>query len=28
VFERSGHLPFCEEVDGFVTRVERFLAKP
>jgi len=27
VFERSGHLPFCEEVDGFVARVEAFLAK-
>jgi proline iminopeptidase len=28
VFEKSGHLPFCEEVDAFVARVERFLAKP
>jgi len=28
VFERSGHLPCWEEVDGFVSRVERFLAKP
>jgi proline iminopeptidase len=28
VFEKSGHLPFCEENDAFVTRVERFLAKP
>ena len=27
VFEKSGHLPFCEEVDGFVTRVRGFLAK-
>ncbi|HEU4382139.1 MAG TPA: alpha/beta fold hydrolase [Anaeromyxobacteraceae bacterium] len=27
VFEKSGHLPFCEEVDGFVTRVQAFLAK-
>jgi proline iminopeptidase len=27
VFERSGHLPFCEEVDGFVTRVSGFLAR-
>jgi proline iminopeptidase len=27
VFEKSGHLPFCEEVDGFVTRVQGFLAK-
>jgi proline iminopeptidase len=27
VFERSGHLPFCEESDGFVSRVEAFLSK-
>ena len=27
VFEKSGHLPFCEEVDGFVARVEGFLAR-
>lgn len=27
VFEKSGHLPFCEEVDGFVARVQAFLAK-
>lgn len=27
IFEKSGHLPFCEEVDGFVTRVQGFLAK-
>ncbi|HYQ81115.1 MAG TPA: hypothetical protein VEP68_06430, partial [Anaeromyxobacteraceae bacterium] len=27
VFERSGHLPFCEEVDGFVARVQAFLAR-
>ncbi len=27
VFEKSGHLPFCEEVDGFVSRVNGFLAK-
>ena len=27
VFEKSGHLPFCEEVDAFVSRVSGFLAK-
>jgi proline iminopeptidase len=27
VFEKSGHLPFCEEVDDFVARVQAFLAK-
>jgi len=27
VFEKSGHLPFCEETEGFVSRVEAFLAK-
>lgn len=27
VFEKSGHLPFCEESDAFVSRVEAFLAK-
>jgi proline iminopeptidase len=27
VFEKSGHLPFCEETDGFVSRVEAFLSK-
>ncbi len=27
IFEKSGHLPFCEEVDGFVARVQAFLAK-
>jgi proline iminopeptidase len=26
VFEKSGHLPFCEEPDAFVKRVEGFLA--
>ena len=25
VFEKSGHLPFCEEPDGFIERVEGFL---
>ena len=25
VFEKSGHLPFCEEPDAFVTRVDSFL---
>jgi pimeloyl-ACP methyl ester carboxylesterase len=28
VFEKSGHLPFCEESDGFVTRLDCFLAGP
>jgi proline iminopeptidase len=28
VFEKSGHLPFCEEVAPFVTRLETFLARP
>jgi proline iminopeptidase len=27
VFEKSGHLPFCEEADAFVSRVEAFLSK-
>ena len=27
VFEKSGHLPFCEESDDFVSRVEAFLTK-
>jgi len=27
VFEKSGHLPFCEEPDSFLTRVEAFLSK-
>ncbi|HJQ99499.1 MAG TPA: alpha/beta fold hydrolase, partial [Candidatus Polarisedimenticolaceae bacterium] len=27
VFEKSGHLPFCEEPDGFIQRVEAFLKK-
>lgn len=27
VFEKSGHLPFCEETDGFVSKVEAFLSK-
>ena len=27
VFEKSGHLPFCEERDAFLARVEAFLAK-
>ncbi|HKQ97974.1 MAG TPA: alpha/beta fold hydrolase [Candidatus Polarisedimenticolia bacterium] len=26
VFEKSGHLPFCEEPDAFVSRVESFLS--
>jgi proline iminopeptidase len=26
VFEKSGHLPFCEEPDAFVKRVEAFLS--
>jgi proline iminopeptidase len=28
VFEHSGHLPFCEEADEFVTRVGAFLDRP
>jgi proline iminopeptidase len=28
VFEKSGHLPYCEESEAFVRRVEQFLAKP
>lgn len=28
IFEKSGHLPFCEEKDAFVGRVERFLERP
>ena len=27
VFERSGHLPFCEESDAWVKRIEAFLSK-
>ena len=27
VFEKSGHLPFCEEPDAFIRRVEGFLKK-
>jgi proline iminopeptidase len=27
VFEKSGHLPFCEETDGFVSKVEAFLSR-
>jgi len=27
VFEKSGHLPFCEEPGAFLTRVETFLSK-
>jgi len=27
VFERSGHLPFCDEPGAFVTRIESFLSK-
>jgi proline iminopeptidase len=27
VFEKSGHLPYCEEPDAFVKRVEAFLKK-
>ena len=27
VFERSGHLPFYEEPEGFVREVEQFMAK-
>jgi len=27
VFEKSGHLPFCEEPDDFVKRVEAFLGR-
>jgi len=27
VFEKSGHLPFCEEPDAFLSRVQAFLAK-
>jgi proline iminopeptidase len=27
VFEKSGHLPFCEESAGFVSRVEAFLSR-
>jgi proline iminopeptidase len=27
VFEKSGHLPFCEESEGFVSRLEAFLSK-
>jgi proline iminopeptidase len=27
VFEKSGHLPFCEEPDGFIQRVEGLLKK-
>ena len=27
IFEKSGHLPFCEEPDAFLKRVEAFLSK-
>src|SRR5262245_59441032 len=27
IFEKSGHLPFCEEPDAFIQRVEGFLKK-
>jgi proline iminopeptidase len=27
VFEKSGHLPFCEERDAFLKRIEAFLAR-
>ena len=27
IFEKSGHLPFCEEPDAFLRRVEAFLSK-
>jgi proline iminopeptidase len=27
IFEKSGHLPFCEERDAFLTRLRAFLAK-
>jgi proline iminopeptidase len=27
VFEKSGHLPFCEESDAFVAKVEAFLSR-
>ena len=27
VFEKSGHLPFCEESEAFVSRLEAFLGK-
>ena len=27
VFEQSGHLPFCEEPDAFIRRIDAFLAK-
>jgi proline iminopeptidase len=27
IFEKSGHLPFCEEPDAFLKRVETFLRK-
>ena len=27
VFEKSGHLPFCEEADAFVARLEAFLSR-
>src|SRR5262245_31690520 len=28
VFEKSGHLPYCEEVPAFVSGLESFLGKP
>jgi proline iminopeptidase len=28
VFEKSGHLPYCDESDAFAARLEEFLAKP
>jgi proline iminopeptidase len=27
VFEKSGHLPYCEESDAFVSKVEAFLTR-
>jgi proline iminopeptidase len=27
IFEKSGHLPFCEERDAFLKRLEAFLSK-
>ena len=28
VFEKSGHLPYCDESAAFVSRLQEFLAKP
>jgi proline iminopeptidase len=28
VFEKSGHLPYCDESEAFVSRLEQFLTKP